>query len=216
MPPELTTTSYAILGLLAIRPWTTYELARQMERSFRNFWPRAESRIYEEPKRLAALGLADATAEPVGRRPRTVYSITDEGRRALARWVAEPGGGPQLEFESLLKIFFAEHASREATLARVEEIRAWSQAKLAEHVAVASAILDTGGPFPDRAPQLVLVGRFLADFAAAVDVWAQWAREVVAAWPDDVTDRQPDLAALTEIAAGRVGASPPPVGRPTQ
>ena len=58
---ELTTTSYAILGLLGIQPWTTYELAQQMERSLKYFWPRAQSRIYEEPKRLAALGLAKAT-----------------------------------------------------------------------------------------------------------------------------------------------------------
>ena len=28
--PSLTTTSYAILGLLAVKPWTTYELAQQM------------------------------------------------------------------------------------------------------------------------------------------------------------------------------------------
>ena len=67
---DLTTTSYAILGMLAIKPWTTYELAKQMERSLKNFWPRAASRIYEEPKRLAALGLAKATADAVGKRSR--------------------------------------------------------------------------------------------------------------------------------------------------
>ena len=54
----LTTTSYAILGLLAVRPWSTYELTRQMDRSLGRFWPRAESKLYEEPKKLAAQGLA--------------------------------------------------------------------------------------------------------------------------------------------------------------
>ena len=29
-PRALTPTSYAILGLLAVQPWTTYELAKQM------------------------------------------------------------------------------------------------------------------------------------------------------------------------------------------
>ena len=33
MKKELTTTSYAILGLLALRSWTTYELAKQMQRT---------------------------------------------------------------------------------------------------------------------------------------------------------------------------------------
>src|SRR4051795_2587089 len=91
MASELTTTSYAILGLLALKPWTTYELAQQMGRALGQFWPRAESKLYEEPKKLVALGLARASAETVGRRPRTVYSITPKGRRALRAWVPQPG-----------------------------------------------------------------------------------------------------------------------------
>ena len=87
----LTTTSYAVLSLLALRPWTTYELAKQMKRSLGWIWPRAESRLYEEPKKLVAAGLATSRSEPTGRRRSTVYSITPEGRQALAGWLAEPG-----------------------------------------------------------------------------------------------------------------------------
>ena len=29
----VTTTSYAMLGMLAIRPWTTYELAKHMDKA---------------------------------------------------------------------------------------------------------------------------------------------------------------------------------------
>ena len=65
---ELTTTSYAILGLLAIQPWPTYELAKQMRRSLHYVWPRAESNLYAEAKRLVEGGLAQARSEPVGRR----------------------------------------------------------------------------------------------------------------------------------------------------
>ena len=82
--PELTTTSYALLGLLAIRPWSTYELARQMQRDLRFCWPRTESNLYAEPKKLIAHGLASASSEPRGKRRRTVYSITAAGRQALA------------------------------------------------------------------------------------------------------------------------------------
>jgi PadR family transcriptional regulator AphA len=117
---ELTTTSYAVLGLLGIREWTTYELAQQMERSLKHFWPRAQSRIYEEPKRLAALGLAKATHEHVGRRPRTTYRITAKGRRALRQWLAHPGGGPTLELEAMLKVFYGEQATKDDVLANIE------------------------------------------------------------------------------------------------
>ncbi|MGB8791121.1 MAG: hypothetical protein WCD33_06285, partial [Mycobacterium sp.] len=54
---QLTPTSFAILGLLAIQPLTTYELAQQMDRTVSWFWPRAASMVYEEPKKLAAAGL---------------------------------------------------------------------------------------------------------------------------------------------------------------
>lgn len=59
----LTTTSFAILGLLAIQPWSTYELAQLMRRSLQFVWPRAESNLYAEPKRLVDAGLATAEVE---------------------------------------------------------------------------------------------------------------------------------------------------------
>ena len=37
-----------------------------MDRALGQFWPRARSKIYEEPKKLVALGLARATPEEVG------------------------------------------------------------------------------------------------------------------------------------------------------
>ena len=101
-PPKLTTTSYVILGHLALRDWSTYELAQQMKRSTRQYWPRAESKIYEEPKKLVAHGLATATREYTGRRPRTLYAITDTGRAALRRWLDEPGQPPLVEFEGIV------------------------------------------------------------------------------------------------------------------
>ena len=60
----MSTTSYAILGLLAVKPWTTHELVQQVDRSLRRFWPRAQSKLYEEPKKLVDHGFeaTEATA----------------------------------------------------------------------------------------------------------------------------------------------------------
>src|SRR5215470_549265 len=101
--PPLTTTSYAVLGLLAVRPWSSYELTQQMDRSLGRLWPRAVSKLYEEPKKLTSHGLAHATTEQNGQRTRTIYTITPQGRSALAEWLGQPGEGPALEFEQLLK-----------------------------------------------------------------------------------------------------------------
>ena len=84
---SLTSTSYAVLGLLSIRPWSSYELTQQMDRSLGRFWPRAVSKLYEEPKKLVSHGLARSAVQQNGRRRRTVYTITAKGRRALAEWL---------------------------------------------------------------------------------------------------------------------------------
>lgn len=193
-------TAHAILGLLAIRPWTTYDLTQQVQRSLRRFWPRAESKLYEEPRKLADLGLATAVLDPVGRRPRTRYEVTAEGRRQLARWLAESSAPPQLESEPLLKVFLAEHGTRADLLATLSGLEEWSQEWAEKDAEIADSYLNGTGPFPARAAQLVLVGRYLADFADMTGRWARWATSLVEQWPDTISEAIPDLDGLREIA----------------
>lgn len=196
---RLTTTSYAVLGLLGVRSWSSYELTGQMSRALRWFWPRAQSNLYLEPKKLVAHGLARATADAVGRRPRTVYRITPKGRRALRRWLDEPGAGPVLEWEQLLKVFFAEHGTKSAALANLRAAREWGDDIEALSIALSREYL-AGGPFPDRMPQLILTGHFLTEFGDLVSRWAQWAQDVITTWPEEMTGMPPDLASLRAIA----------------
>lgn len=197
---ELTTTSYAILGLLAIKPWTTYQLAQQMDRAIGLFWPRARSKLYEEPKKLVAHGLARASAERVGMRPRTVYTITPKGRRALAVWVPAPGDGPVLEFEQLVKVFFAEHGSKADLLATLGGVEAWIERRARQSAGISQGYLAGEGPFPERLPWLILAGKFLDDFDVMVENWAAWATAVVESWPDDIRAADPDIATLDAMA----------------
>ena len=197
---ELSTTSYAILGLLAVKPWTTYELAKQMDRALGSFWPRTRSHLYAEPKRLVALGMASAKPEATGRRPRTVYTITRKGRRALEHWVPEPGAGPVIEFEQLVKVFFAEHCSRVDLLASLEAMREWAEEHAAQGADIPREYLERRGPYPERLPWLILVGKFLDEWEATVDRWAEWAIGVVESWPDDIREAEPDWEALESMA----------------
>jgi DNA-binding PadR family transcriptional regulator len=197
---DLTTTSYALLGLLSIRPWTTYEMAGQMDRVLGRFWPRARSVLFKEPQRLVAAGLAKATRGAVGRRARTVYEITPPGRRALARWMTTPSTPPSLEWEGLVKVFFAENGSKDDLLATLRSIEEWSRERLREHRDIARAYLDGTGAFPERNAINSLTGGFLADFDALVLAWAQRALDVVDAWPDDMGNAQPDAATMARIS----------------
>lgn len=174
-----TTTSYAVLGLLSVGTWTTYELAKQVQRSLNWFWPRAERKLYDEPKRLAALGLATATRELTGNRPRTVYAITDEGRDALREWLGEPPAPRTVEFEAMVKVFFADAGDLEqltATLTRIEEEAVQRQATIARMASTRPQ------PFPERTHISAIGLRLQHEQEAAVLTWARWAREQVAQW----------------------------------
>jgi DNA-binding PadR family transcriptional regulator len=197
---DLNTTSFAMLGMLAIRPWSTYELAKHLDRSLRPLWPRARSHLFKEPKKLVDHGLADASKETVGRRPRTVYAITPKGRQALRSWLAQPGEGPSLEFEQLLKVFFADQSSKSDALRAVGNIRMWAEERNAENVAVARAYVAGDGPFPERAQVLNVVGRFLTEFADMVRDWADWADKTIQAWPEDVQRAEPDWEWMQKVA----------------
>src|SRR6187200_37003 len=146
--PRMTTTSYAILGLLAIKPWTTHELVQQVDRSLRRMWPRTQSKLYEEPKKLVAHGFARATDDSVGRRRRTRYTITPKGRRALAAWLQQPGDGPVLEFEQLVKISFSDSGTKADILANLDAARAWVLDQNEENLATGRAYLEGRGAFP--------------------------------------------------------------------
>lgn len=184
---KLTATSYLILGHLALRDWSTYELAQQLKRSTRHYWPRAESKIYEEPKKLVAHGLATATREHTGRRPRTVYAITDQGRDALRRWLDEPPEPPLLEFEGIVKVLFAERGTKHQLQATLRSIREQAERTQAEHAALAQDLAETGGPFPDRLHLNALVFQFMWDQTETILRWASWAEQEVADWPEDIT-----------------------------
>jgi PadR family transcriptional regulator, regulatory protein AphA len=197
---DLSTTSYAMLGMLALRPWTTYELAKQVGRGLGQFWPRARSNLFSEPKKLVARGFATATEDRVGKRPRTVYTITPNGRRALRSWLATPGDGPVLEFEEMIKVFFADHGTKADAAAAVERIGNWASQRNIENTAIARSYIEGTAPFPDRAAVLVLTGRFLTNFAQMVGEWADWASTVIADWPEDVRSAEPRWDVLADIA----------------
>lgn len=207
----MTTTSYAVLGLLAIRSWTTHELVMQVERSLRRVWPRAQSKLYEEPKKLVDLGFARAAEEWVGKRRRTRYTITARGRRALAKWLEEPGDGPVLEFEQLLKIHFADSGTKDNVLATLAATLEWVQEQNEENLATGRAYLAGEGAFPQRAALNLLGGRFLTDYYAMVARWAEWAVDIVEDWPDD--PRQAELDRDAQEEAVRLAESIAAIGR---
>jgi DNA-binding PadR family transcriptional regulator len=179
---SLTTTSYGVLSVLAIRDHSTYDLTRQMRLSLHYVWPRAESNVYAEPKRLVAVGLAEAREEWTGGRRRTIYSITEAGRAALADWLASPSSRARYESEAVLKVFFAENGTQEDLLASIRAIRADALAAVEHFQRIADPYEAGEGPYPERFALAALVARLLAEQQSVAARWAAWAERVVSEW----------------------------------
>jgi DNA-binding PadR family transcriptional regulator len=208
---KATQTSYAVLGLLALKPWTTYELARQSERSLRWFFPRAERAVYLEAKRLVALGWAQSTKTATGRRTSTVYTITRSGRTALRAWLAAPSAPPQLESEGAIKIFFADQAGTEHLRATVELLAEQADDALDQLATLAAGAF----AFPERMRTNVLSLRLVSGVHQALADWAVWAADavdVLDAGDENAVERQTreTLAVVASRGAGaQLGTATP-------
>lgn len=107
--PQLTPTSYLVLGLIAREgPSTPYDLKRHVTATIGHFWSFPHALLYKEPPRLAELGLLTEERESGGRR-RRLFTITDAGRRALRAWLGRPSRElTELRDLGLLQLFFAD------------------------------------------------------------------------------------------------------------
>jgi DNA-binding PadR family transcriptional regulator len=178
----LTATSFAILGLLSVRPWRTYDLAKQVPRSLSHFWPRAESNLYAEAKRLVAGGYAVTRIEQTGARQRTVYMITPQGRKALKAWLAKPGGEMRFESEPLLKVFFADQGSKADLLDTIRTIGEAAEQRMMFIRSMAEEYRVGAGPFPERLAVGVLAVGLVWDQLQATVAWSERAALEVERW----------------------------------
>ena len=183
----LTTTSYAILGLIAIRPRSTYELAQMMKRSLHFIWPRAESNLYAEPKRLVDGGLAAADVSWTGERKRTVYTITPRGAEALRDWLADDPAPQRVESEAAVRILFGHLGTKDDLQAAIARVAADADEWITEVSEVADVYARGDGPFPERIHVNALLATLMIEQARTASRWAAWAAEEVERWTDAAT-----------------------------
>jgi DNA-binding PadR family transcriptional regulator len=174
---NLSGTAVVILGLLAMRPRSGYEIKQAVDGSTRYFWSASYGQIYPELRRLAKAGLVEGEDVPTGARRRTVYRITATGRDEFLAWLAHPGFGLELRDEGLLKLFFADLLSSDQALALVRARRAVHQRWLEQLRAIeAGPPLVGGREFPDV---VLAYGIEFSEWAAAW--WEAMERRLIAA-----------------------------------
>jgi len=178
------------------------------QRSLQWFWPRAERKLYDEPKKLVTLGYATAEVHRTGRRRSTVYSITPAGRRALRRWLGEePSTAPAFEVEQLVRVFFADQGTAEQLLATIERAGAQARESLADLGSIVAAAEPDDQALRERDATSAIGLRLVLDLHRAIAGWSDWAGAIVGDWDDT---RHPGWTGYDDVFAEAVAHARPP------
>ena len=107
------TLRHAVLGLLADRPGSGYDLLKRFESAMGLVWTATQSQLYGELGKLEKASLIEVGEE--GPRGRKEYAITPAGREVLREWLLEERPVAPRRNEMLLRVYFlGEVSAREA------------------------------------------------------------------------------------------------------
>ena len=135
--PRASTSRFAILGVLGFGAMSGYDVKKLIERSIAHFWNESYGQIYPILNRLAAEGYAERRREKQRGKPdRHVYSLTDQGRQELARWLAVPARREPFRNELLLKLFLGAEGRVADSVAQIEQYEASQRAYLEMYVGI--------------------------------------------------------------------------------
>jgi PadR family transcriptional regulator AphA len=175
---DLSTSCLAVLGLVAIRPASGYDLVAYADQSVAYFWSIPRSQLYQELKRLERLDLIAGTRVAQTSAPdKRIYEITEAGRAVLVEWVESPTW-PSTGSKNglLLKFFMARHARPESIEPLLRAYRESVELQLADLQAIVDQLADR-----DRAKFGRLTARWGVLQAEANLAWLDEAEALVAA-----------------------------------
>ncbi|BFM15125.1 hypothetical protein R50073_13080 [Maricurvus nonylphenolicus] len=185
-PIKLNTTAYCLLGLIELKPQSAYDLTKFLERSMLKYsLPRTPSQLYNEPKKLAKLGLVSTETETRQGRERTEYHITPMGRELLSEWLSQPGEAAKLEFKSLLKFYLTGASDPQALRDRIEEIKQQNLQEIRDVHAQISRFTAKGVILKEVAINAALTSRFAVGQIKARLQWVEEMQALLAELPDE-------------------------------
>lgn len=159
---------YALLGLLAIRPWTGYELATQVGRSLQLVWPASRATLYRDQASLVERGWARARNETTGARQRKRYTITAAGRRALQSWFATEPAPAAFSIEAIVRAWLVDQAASGDVARALHSTANDARQRLSVMAATSRHYLAGEGDFPARAHANAIAADLLSDLLSTL------------------------------------------------
>ena len=169
---RLSTTEFAVLGLLSLGERSGYELKKAAEAGVGYVWTAAKSHVYGVLPRLVEGGFATTRRVAQERRPdKQVYRITRKGERGFRDWLEEPVEDRGSRSPFLLKVFFGGLMRKPVLVAHVVRRRAEAVRELEEYREIERRIRDE----PESYFGYVTLRWGLAQSRA----WIRWADEIL-------------------------------------
>ncbi len=109
-----------ILGLLSHEELTGYEIKKRMDTTLKYFWGASYGSIYPTLSDLVSRGLATKREDMGNKRNKLIYTITDDGRDYLRKWLKLPAEKDEIRYETLLKLFFGNDQGAEQAITHIE------------------------------------------------------------------------------------------------
>lgn len=91
-----------------------------MDTSLKYFWGASYGSIYPALSDLVERGLANKRDGAENKRNKIIYSITEEGRIYLKKWLQIPAEKDELRYETLLKLFFGNEGGAIQAIAHID------------------------------------------------------------------------------------------------
>lgn len=166
-----TSTDFAILGMLTLKPMSGYEIRQLMSQSIAHFWSESYGQLYPSLKKLETGGLVNKRTEPGQKRDKHVYTVTPEGRERLQEWLAMAPRPQPPRSELLLKLFFLSAESPPISAEHVARARAAAIDDLKHLGFLAEKLRHEYGEDP-RLPQWLCTLSFSRQQSEAIVRWA--------------------------------------------
>lgn len=112
---------HLILGLLSLSPMTGYELQQFIKQNLSLICSHSAGSVQAALHKLTQEGCISAVETTQGKRRKKTFSITEAGREAFSRWVAQPMQADRVKNMELSRLFFLGLARPEERAAAIRD-----------------------------------------------------------------------------------------------
>lgn len=130
-------TKYALLGMLNHMSGSGYDIKKVCDVSIGHFWNENYGHIYPVLQKMEEEGLVTKEVQQnEGRPAKNIFSITEQGKEELNKWLLLPIEKQPVRSELLLKIFLSKDIPVKNIIERIQEVKEGCEKDLREYLEI--------------------------------------------------------------------------------